>query len=135
MRRQRQCKNECEAGIKREGAKVNARAAAQTDKTAGKARGFATTGLLQRKCACGGSSGLTDQCAKCSKKRLTLQRYSTSPVEPALVPPGVHEVLGSSGEPLDQVTRAFMESRFGHDFSQVRVHTDEKAEESVRAVH
>lgn len=31
------------------------------------------------------------------------------------------------GEPLPKETRAFMESRFGHDFSQVRVHADGEA--------
>ena len=39
------------------------------------------------------------------------------------------------GQPLDPATRAFMEPRFGHDFSQVRVHTDERAAESARAVN
>lgn len=51
------------------------------------------------------------------------------------VPPIVHEVLRSPGRPLDQATRAFMEPRFGHDFSNVRVHTDAKAAESARAVN
>lgn len=36
-------------------------------------------------------------------------------------------IPGSGGQPLDTATRAFMEPRFGHDFSQVRVHTDEQA--------
>jgi hypothetical protein len=43
--------------------------------------------------------------------------------------------LNSSGQPLDASTRAFFEPRFGHDFSRVRVHTDEKAAESARAVN
>ncbi|MEK7810856.1 MAG: DUF4157 domain-containing protein, partial [Pseudomonadota bacterium] len=47
----------------------------------------------------------------------------------------VHEVLTSPGQPLDPTTRVFMESRFGHDFSQVRVHTDAPAAESARAVN
>jgi hypothetical protein len=51
------------------------------------------------------------------------------------VPPIVHEVLGSSGQPLDAGTRAFMEPRFGHDFSQVRVHTGERAYRSAEAVN
>jgi hypothetical protein len=51
------------------------------------------------------------------------------------VPPIVHEVLRSSGQPLNASTRAFMEPRFGHDFSGVRVHTDTKAAESARAVN
>jgi len=51
------------------------------------------------------------------------------------VPPVVHEVLRSPGQPLDLKTRGFMESRFGHDFSQVRVHTDGKAAESAASVY
>ena len=50
------------------------------------------------------------------------------------VPPIVHEVLRLPGQPLDAETRAFFEPRFGHDFSQVRVHTDAKAAESARAI-
>jgi len=50
-------------------------------------------------------------------------------------PPIVHEVLRSSGEPLDSTTRAFFEPRFGHDFSQVRVHNDVRAVKSARAVN
>jgi outer membrane protein OmpA-like peptidoglycan-associated protein len=46
----------------------------------------------------------------------------------------VHEVLSSSGQPLDSGTRSFMESRFGQDFSQVRVHTDQQAVQSAQAV-
>jgi hypothetical protein len=47
----------------------------------------------------------------------------------------VAEILRSPGQPLDIGTRAFMEPRFGYDFSQVRVHTDVKATESARAVN
>src|SRR5206468_10924437 len=49
-------------------------------------------------------------------------------------PPVVHEVLRSPGQPLDPGTRAFMEPRFGHDFSLVRVHTGTQASASTRAV-
>lgn len=51
------------------------------------------------------------------------------------VPPIVREVLRSSGQPLDPETRAFMEPRFGHDFSNVRIHTDARAAESAQAVN
>ncbi len=54
---------------------------------------------------------------------------------PAAVPPIVHEVLRSPGRPLDEETRAFMEPRFGHDFSRVRVHTDARAAELARMVN
>src|SRR5437588_2933228 len=44
------------------------------------------------------------------------------------VPSIVGSVINSgSGQPLDAPTQARMESHFGHDFSNVRVHTDEQA--------
>jgi hypothetical protein len=51
------------------------------------------------------------------------------------VPDIVNQVLHTSGQPLDLATRDFMESRFGHNFRQVRVHTDGHAAESARAVN
>lgn len=50
------------------------------------------------------------------------------------VPP-IARALRSSGKRLDPLTRAFMESRFGYDFSQIRVHIDEKAAESARSMN
>lgn len=64
-----------------------------------------------------------------------LQRRPASWTEPATVPPIVREVLRSPGRPLDPATRTFMEQRFGHDFSRVRVHSDARAAESARAVN
>ena len=142
------------------------------------------TGFVQRKCACGGSAGITDSCADCSAKTLsvashtgvmqkrltisqpqdlyeqeadrvaeevmqtpaqtgknlktslpTIQRLSTNDGQQENVPPIVQEVLGSPGQPLDQATRTFIEPRFGHDFSRVRVHMDAVAAESARAVN
>jgi hypothetical protein len=49
-------------------------------------------------------------------------------------PPVVHEVLSSPGQPLDPGARQFMESRFGHDFSAIRIHTGEQAATSARSV-
>ncbi len=46
----------------------------------------------------------------------------------------VRDVLNSPGQPLDSETRAIMEPQLGHDFSGVRVHTDDKASESARAL-
>lgn len=51
------------------------------------------------------------------------------------VPPLVQQVLASPGKPLAASERAFMEPRFGHDFSQIRVHTDERASASARSVN
>ena len=54
------------------------------------------------------------------------QRSATSLVE---------NVLRASGQPLESQTRADMESRLGHNFGRVRVHTDAQAAESANAVH
>jgi hypothetical protein len=101
------------------------------------------SGLLQRKCACGDTPGPIGECEAYRQKKLqrrpgNLPAPSTINHQPSTasqVPPIVHEVLRSPGEPLDLATRAFMESRFGHDFSCVRVHTDSRAVESARAVN
>ncbi len=54
---------------------------------------------------------------------------------PESVPPIVHDVLRTPGQPLEPSTRAYMEQRFGHDFSKVRIHADAKAAASARAVN
>ena len=48
--------------------------------------------------------------------------------------PSVRRGLSSPWQPLDPSTRAFYESRLGHDFSQVRVHVGPSAAASARAV-
>lgn len=90
--------------------------------------------LLQRACACGQHTPAGEECTECKKRGNTLQRAVTGSQLGADVPAIVQEVLGSPGQPLDAGTRAFMEPRFGHDFSGVRVHTDARAAESARAV-
>src|SRR5438309_405335 len=47
----------------------------------------------------------------------------------------VLDVVGSGGgQPLEEGVRGGMEARFGHDFGDVRVHTDTRASESAKAV-
>src|SRR6185437_3441378 len=89
--------------------------------------------LLQRQCACGQHTGGGTDCDECKKKQ-SLQRHPESSTRPATAPPIVHEVLRSPGQKLDQNVRNFMEPRFSHDFSGVRVHTGPHAAESARAV-
>lgn len=94
-------------------------------------------GVLQRACACGKHTANGEgECAECRQKREAglLQRAAVAPA-PDVAPPIVHDVLGSPGQPLDAQTRAFMEPRFGHDFSAVRVHSDGRAAESARTVN
>lgn len=88
---------------------------------------------LRRTCACGGG------CPKCHEQRgddrhLLVEQAHRHDAGGIVAPPIVHQVLRSSGQPLDSSTREFMESRFGHDFSHVRVHTNAEAAESAQAV-
>jgi hypothetical protein len=83
----------------------------------------AHVGSLQRKCACGGTPGPTGECEACRKKKLQRKSKngrSETQRDPE-VPPIVHEVLRSPGQPLDASMRAFFESRFGHDFRNVKL--------------
>lgn len=83
-------------------------------------------GLLQRKCDCGNHS-MSGNCYDCAKKKSSLQRKAAHGIESSKAPQIVHEVLRSTGEPLDAATRAFMEPRFDHDFSRVRATSPQKA--------
>lgn len=47
----------------------------------------------------------------------------------------VHDVVGSGGTPLEPAVRTDMEARLGHDFGDVRVHTDAAAHDSAQAVN
>jgi hypothetical protein len=89
-----------------------------------------------RKCACGGT------CEDCQKKQsgeesaqLQTKRINGGNVGQAQAPASVYGVLRSSGQPLDSATRAFMEPRFGYDFSRVRVHSNAAAQQSARDVN
>jgi hypothetical protein len=85
---------------------------------------------LQRKYSCGSGE---EECEECKSKG-TLQRKASSVAEMSQAPTIVQDVLCSGGTPLDRTTRSFMERRFGHDFGDVRVHSDARAAESARAV-
>ena len=91
--------------------------------------------VIQRECACGGT------CLSCHEKGIpeeeeepqALQRQPSGAgagggtVDAGVIP------SDSPGQPLDRSTREFMEPRFGHDFSDVRVHTDSRAAQSAEA--
>lgn len=87
-------------------------------------------------CHCGG------RCSKCraanadhGPERLQLKRVQASTAGAITAPPVVDEALRSPGQPLDAATRSFMEQRFGHDFSGVRVHSGATAERSAQEVN
>jgi hypothetical protein len=82
-------------------------------------------------CSCGGTC---NDCQGKSAKRVQAKPLEADGPDAGAAPPIVQEALAGSGAPLDSATRAFMEPRFGHDFSQVRVHTDPLASSSAGAV-
>ncbi len=67
---------------------------------------------------------------------LRIQRFSGQANEWAKTAPAtVERVLADSGRPLEPTLQQDMEQRFGHDFSEVRVHTSGVAEQSTRDVN
>jgi len=90
---------------------------------------------VQSACACGNT------CSTCRSGQLVegyqrLPAPTASSRDPghAAAVPVTGEVPCAPSQPLDTATRLFMESRFGHDFSRVRVHTGGSAAASARAV-
>ena len=67
-------------------------------------------------------------------ERATAKPTAAATHRESSVPAIVHDVLRAPGQPLDFQTRSFMEGKFGHDFSKVRVHADAEAGASARAV-
>ena len=89
--------------------------------------------LLQPKCACGGEQ--PGPCPECGLKReAEVRRQAEGEGQRATAPSIVHNVLRSPGQPLEPAIRSSMEPRFGQDFSHVRIHTDDRACSSARAV-
>jgi hypothetical protein len=92
-----------------------------------------------------GNNSIQRKCPGC-KKRIKIEKEeeeeklqkkeasgSTPDVTPKLES-NINAIRGG-GQPLPESVRAFYEPRFGHDFSQVRVHSDAKAAEAARAVN
>ena len=89
---------------------------------------------LQRKCSCGGSGGGSGDCDECKESK-QVQRKASAPGGSDYAPSLVHEVVNSSGRPLDAATRNFFEPRLQFDFSRVRIHANHRAAASARAVN
>jgi hypothetical protein len=96
-------------------------------------------GVLRRKCSCGGQPGATGECDTCREKREAALRRSarlgTHEDAGVAAPPIAYDALRSPGQSLDPGTRAFFESRMGHDFGRIRVHTDTLASDSAAALN
>ncbi len=102
-------------------------------------------------------------CAVCARDDSTIRRQTESPysVDDGVVTPAIGDDAAETvqskaaaggpaaptpaaaraiaavrgGSPLPAGVRAFMETRFGHDFGRVRIHTDGSAEAAARSLH
>ena len=81
----------------------------------------------------GGCTCSTGSCEKCKKKPMQRKSESDAPA-PAH---DFHSALSRSGggAPLAAHTRTMMEDRFGHNFDDVRIHSDGAAAEAARNIH
>ena len=93
---------------------------------------------LQRAYACdGGLPKCQNQAEQLAQNKELLhtkhlrENNSGNDVAPTIV----HKVLHTPGQPLEVKARILAESHFGHDFSQVRVHTCTQASDSARSVN
>jgi predicted secreted Zn-dependent protease len=72
--------------------------------------------------------------ARNGSKRLNRHESGDAPARAQEVNADVAAVTRGSGQSLDAETRAFMEPRFGFDFSRVRIHSDEQSAETAESV-
>ncbi len=95
----------------------------EADRVASQVMRMPENAVSGKRCACGKPMGPDGMCADCKRKQLGIQRQTSVAGAETAVSPTVQKTLSQSGHPLDHATRNFMESRFGRDFGQVRVHT------------
>jgi hypothetical protein len=99
---------------------------------------------LRRKCA--SCAAGAEPCASCREEDELLQRQALeggpatqggpSPSQQGGLPDSAQAALSSpAGAPLDNAARSFMEERFQHDFSRVRVHTGEAAARAAESLN
>ncbi|NDZ78956.1 DUF4157 domain-containing protein [Streptomyces sp. SID10853] len=80
------------------------------------------------------SAGCGHQQAEPARQAEMRQAGVQAEVPPAVQRSAVHDVLRTSGRPLDDTTRTDMEARLGADFSDVRIHNDSAARASAAEV-
>jgi Domain of unknown function (DUF4157) len=79
--------------------------------------------------------GEARHCDAWNMRHQPLQRRADGPRPSGAWHDGVIETLRAPGAPLDPATDAELSARFGHDFSAVRVHTNDRAANSARALN
>ena len=82
-------------------------------------------------------SNIQRKCAHCEEEENKMQRKEINE-EKAETHNGVENYIGNlngSGQPMPEEVRSFYEPRFGYDFSNVKVHTDDVAAKSAQSIN
>lgn len=86
---------------------------------------------VQLKCSsCEEEDGLQRACAACEEE--VHRKESGVGIMPT---PAVHQTIQSTGAPLDDGVRSFMEPRFRQDFNDVQIHNDSLAHRSAKEIN
>lgn len=115
----------------------------EADRIAGQVVGNGTpslaasaSGTIHRKCNCPGGAA---SCPACEEEEVEQAKgIHRKPSQPSQGEMSVRDDFLQSlgpGQPLDHTTQKSMESKFGRNFEDVRVHTDTKAAESARSIN
>jgi hypothetical protein len=80
-------------------------------------------------------SRIQKKCAHCEDEEKLQMKSDGGGSKGMAAPAVVHDVINSGGQALDKETATFMESRFGYDFGDVRVHNDSLAHQSSKDIN
>ncbi|HSI71286.1 MAG TPA: DUF4157 domain-containing protein, partial [Gillisia sp.] len=75
------------------------------------------------------------KCTKCTEEDTELQRKECDNSLASDINSTVQQTLQSTGQPLDNSTRSFMEQRFMYDFSKVQIHNNALASQSSKIIN
>jgi len=104
----------------------------EADRVANHIVNSAQTPTLHRKCSCSGSTS----CATCKDEQLKGIHRKESRFSTAVSASGDSPARNlGTGRQMDSTTRQFMETRFGLDFSDVKIHEDARAAQSASSVN
>jgi hypothetical protein len=79
----------------------------------------------------GGGSGVQRKCAACEDEECAQRKENGNTDAPDIV----GHAIQSGGSPMDNDTQSFMETRFGYDFGQVKIHNDSLAASSAQSIN
>ena len=87
---------------------------------------------LQRRCECGNHTVGGAECEQCAANKSPFHSSNRNQWESPT--DSTWSIPQSDGQPMAPPLRHFMEARFKHDFSRVRLHTDAQANASAKSI-